>query len=100
MARKGTYCKAYSLARLREFNGWNENSQNVRKEIQEVSGQEVETQRELTDSDYLYVQENFTVTDDIFIDENVIFADVTPPWMEFCKNTLKFEVPIYETGGS
>jgi len=37
------------------------------------------------------------VTDDIFIDENIIFANITPEWLDFCKNTLKFEVPIYET---
>lgn len=100
MAQKGRYCKAYSLAKLREFDGWRENAQNVRKEKREVNGQEVETQRELTDADYLYVQENFMVTDDIFIDENIIFADVTPEWMDFCRNRLKFEVPVYETAGS
>ena len=29
--------------------------------------------RELTDDDYVYLQGNFTVTDGIFIDENMIF---------------------------
>jgi len=99
MAQKGKYCKAYSLAKLREFSGWSENVQNVRTEKREVNALEVETKRELTASDYLYLQENFTVTDDIFIDENVIFADVTPDWIDFCKNTLKFEVPVYENVG-
>jgi hypothetical protein len=100
MAQKGKYCKAYSLAKLRMFDGWSEDAQNIRKERREVNGQEVETQRELADSDYLYLQENFTVTDDIFIDENIIFADVTPEWMDFCENALKFEAPVYETVGS
>ena len=31
---------------------------------------------------------NFTVTDGIFIDENIIFSDVTPEWIEFCRNVL------------
>ncbi len=100
MAQKGRYCKAYSLAKLRQFEGWSENAQNVRRERREVDGREVETQRQLTDDDYLYLQENFTVTDDIFIDENIIFADVTPEWMDFCRNTLGFEVPNYETANS
>ena len=43
------------------------------------------TPRELTDVDYVYVQRNFTVTDGIFIDENIIFSDVTPEWIEYCR---------------
>ena len=97
MAQKGRYCKAYPITRLREFSGWSENKQNVRKDKQQVDGKEVVTQRELTDADFLYLQENFVVTDDIFIDENIIFDQVTPEWIEFCKNTLKFEIPVYET---
>jgi hypothetical protein len=31
------------------------------------------------------VQKNFTVTDGIFVDENIIFSDVTPEWIEFCE---------------
>jgi hypothetical protein len=31
---------------------------------------------------------DFTVTDGIFIDENIIFNDVTPEWIEFCRDVL------------
>src|SRR5215467_7200741 len=96
MAQKGRYCKAYPIATLREFSGWSENKQNVRKDKQQVDGKEGVSQRELTDDDFLYLQENFVVTDDIFIDENIIFDQVTPEWIDFCKNTLKFEIPVYE----
>ena len=43
----------------------------------------------MTDSDYVYLQRNFTVTDGIFVDENIIFDDVTPEWIDFCRTVLK-----------
>ncbi len=97
MAKKGKYCQAYPISRLREYSNWTENTQNVRKDMQEIDGKKIEVHRELTDSDFLYLQEDFVVTDDIFIDENIIFADVTPQWIDFCNNTLKFEIPVYES---
>lgn len=96
MAKMGKYCKAYPIQRFRESKGWHENTNNLRKEKQIVDGTEVLVGRQLTENDFLYLQENFQVTDGIFIDENIIFAEVTPEWIEFCKDTLKFEVPIYE----
>ena len=97
MAKKmGKYCKAYPLTMLREFRGWTENVQNVRKEKQYVDGEETDVDRTLTDDDFLYLQEDYTVTDDIFMDENVIFAHVTPEWRDFCQHTLQFEIPVYQ----
>lgn len=89
MAEMGRYCKAYPVGRLREFGGWRENLRNLRKEKSqgEAAG------RALTDEDHLYLQENFVVTDGIFIDENIVFDEVTPEWQDFCENTLKFAVP-------
>jgi len=115
MAAMGSYCKAYPLQMCRQFSGWKENIQNLRKEAQgdlpkdgsagrmpkkKSPGEApvIETPRALNDEDFLYLQENFTVTDGIFIDENIVFDDVTPEWMDYCKNTLKFEVPSYEIG--
>jgi hypothetical protein len=49
----------------------------------------------LTDGDFLYLQENYVVTDGIFKDENVIFDDVTPAWIAYCQDVLKFEIPDY-----
>ncbi|HJQ69036.1 MAG TPA: hypothetical protein VKA70_08690 [Blastocatellia bacterium] len=96
MANMGKYCKAYPVNRFREFNNWTANLQNLRQDKQQADGQETVAPRELTDDDHFYLQENFTVTDGIFIDENIVFGDVTPEWVEFCKNTLNFEIPVYE----
>jgi hypothetical protein len=42
------------------------------------------------------VQENLAVTDGIFLDENVIFSDVTPEWIEFCRTVLGWRVSSEE----
>lgn len=89
MAILGKYCKAYPLSRLRQFPGWNEIAENAKRIRKEVNGEIVEEPRKLTDADYVYVQKNFTVTDGIFIDENIIFSDVTPEWIEFCEKLLQ-----------
>lgn len=95
MATMGKYCKAYSLKRLREFNGWIEKAENARKEKrQEIGGKGIEETRILTDNDYLYLQENYVVTDGIFKDENIIFDQVTPEWVSYCHDVLEFEVPL------
>lgn len=109
MAEMGRYCKAYTLGQLREFAGWKENPQGLKREKpqggmrkkkpQNGAPEEpspVEPQRTLTDDDHLYLQENFFVTDGIFIDENIVFNEVTPEWTDFCENTLKFKVPDSE----
>jgi hypothetical protein len=97
MAKMGQYCKAYSIKDLRQFNHWMEKSENTRKEIQEIEGKKIEVKKELTDDDFLYLQENYVVTDSIFQDENIIFDNVTPEWKDFCNNTLMFEIPAYES---
>ena len=96
MAKMGSYCKAYPARRFREFQGWSENLENLRKEPREVDGQMVEVTRELEADPFFYLQENYVVTDGIFVDESIIFDKVTPEWIEFCRDTLKFEVPVYE----
>ena len=88
MTLLGKYCKAFPLHRLRQFSGWTEKAENAKKIRREVNGKIVEDPRELTDVDYVYVQRNFTVTDGIFIDENIIFSDVTPQWIEYCRKEL------------
>ncbi|MCG6136124.1 MAG: hypothetical protein MET45_15985 [Nostoc sp. LLA-1] len=97
MATMGKYCKAYSLKKLREFSQWTECAENTKKEQKEVEGEKIESNRELTDDDFLYLQENYVVTDGIFKDENIIFDNVTPEWKDFCHNILDFEIPVYET---
>lgn len=95
MATMGRYCKAYSIKKLREFKGWSEKAQNTRKDKKTIDGKEVEENRTLTDDDYLYLQENYVVTDGSFKDENIIFDDVTPEWIDYCTTVLRFEIPAY-----
>ena len=93
MSTMGRYCKAYSVGEFREFSGWSENTKNTRKIVETVKGKEIEQPRILTDEDYLFLQENLTVTDGIFLDENIIYDNVTQEWEQFCEQRLKFEIP-------
>lgn len=88
-----SFCKAYSLAKLRQYSNWSEKSENTRKEFRGENGKQIEIPRELTENDYLYLHENLVVTDGIFEDQNIIFDNVTPEWEQFCKEVLKFEAP-------
>jgi|SRR4026207_1747547 hypothetical protein len=96
MAILGRYSKAYPLGQLRQFRGWTERPENARIIRREVDGEIVEEARALTDQDYVYVHRNFTVTDGIFVDENIIFSDVTLEWIEFCQTVLGLGCPTYE----
>lgn len=93
MSTIGKYCKGFPLGLLRQFPNWTENPENARKIRQEIDGGTVEVPRELTDSNYLYLQQNFTVTDSIFLDENIIFDRVTAEWIEFCIDELGVRFP-------
>jgi hypothetical protein len=84
----GKYCKAYPLQQLRQFSGWIEKPENARIIRREIDGETVEQIRELTDADYVYLHRDFTVTDGIFIDENIIFSEVTHEWIEYCRSVL------------
>jgi len=96
MAEMGKYCKAYLAKQFREYPGWSEKAENVRKEKKEVDGKEVEVDRVLDDDSILYLQENYVVTDGIFKDQNIIFDNVTDEWKEYCHGPLGFEIPNYE----
>lgn len=89
MSTLGKYCRAYPLAQLRKFHGWIEKADGARVVRKEIDGEIVETARTLTDDDYVYLQLNYTVTDGIFVDENIIFSDVTPEWIDFCQKVLR-----------
>jgi hypothetical protein len=96
MANMGKYCKAYIVSSLRQYKSWSEATENIRPEKKEIEGKLTEVKRDLTENDYLFLQENYTVTDGIFLDENIIFDQVTPEWVDYCKNTLQFEVPDFD----
>jgi hypothetical protein len=85
MKRMGKFCKAYPVGRLREYGGWPESAGGA-------GG------RPLADDDYLFVQEDLTVTDGIFLGEHEVFGDTSPGWAAFCADVLKFKAPAYEPG--
>jgi hypothetical protein len=99
MPKMGKYCKAYPIERFREFGAWSENLENLRREKREFDGKEAESQRAAREKDHFFLQETFVVTDGIFMDENIIFNNISPEWIAFCKETLEFEVPVYELKG-
>jgi hypothetical protein len=98
MGKMGRYCKAYPLARMREFSAWEENTQAFRPtETQNDNQSATDSNGANADENRIvYLQENYTVTDGIFLDENVIADKVTPEWIDFCHNNLKFELPEHE----
>ena len=97
MAEMSDYCKAYLARDLRRFPGWTEDLSDLRKDTQEVDGDEVEVAREtIGDEDVLYLHDSYVVTDDVFVDQHVVFADVTDAWQAFCHGELGFEVPDLE----
>jgi hypothetical protein len=86
MKRMGSYCKAYPLAAFRAFDGWHERVENARLEI--VDG--VSAPRVLDDTSIVFLQEDYSITDGVFLGEHVIFDAVTPAWIEFCRSRVDF----------
>jgi hypothetical protein len=58
MSTMGKYCKAYLLKNLREFSQWNEYAEEIKREKNLVDEKEVEIERNLTEDDIIYIQEN------------------------------------------
>ncbi len=94
MATMGRYCKAYAVEQLKQFAGWRPRLDALAPLENEEDGTE-QPRTALADDDYLFLQESFVVTDGIFLDEHVVFDEVTPEWKEFCSTTLAFEIPDY-----
>lgn len=94
MAEIGPYCKAYTLEKLREFENWTENKENARPENLAPVNEDKKRPRELKPDHIVYLHENHVVTDGIYKNENIIFDNVTPEWIAFCQQHLKFEIPI------
>ena len=88
MKRLGKYCKAYMLEDLRKFSGWNESAREA--EVHGANG-DADSAGETDLSNILFVQENYTVTGGIFLDENVVLDTPTQEWIEFCRDTLRFD---------
>lgn len=93
MAEMGRYCKAYLASDLKRYGGWNPRLEQLRQPEPEKPGEQPETRTALADDDIVYLQEDLSVTDGIFRDENVLFRDDSEAWRTFCAEDLEFEVP-------
>ena len=79
------YCKAYKLEDLRKYSKWADSAK--------------DNEKELNDDSIVYIQENFSVTTnplDLDSKDDYIFEDGGSEWESYCKDELKFEVPVYE----
>lgn len=90
MNNLGKYCKAYMIDDLRKFSGWNDIA---REDETQAATDEAKTEGETDLSSVLFVQENYTVTTGIFLNENVVLDKPTPEWIAFCRDTLRFDPP-------
>lgn len=68
------YCKGYYLKDLLNYPNWSSSAEAAAESI-------------------VYVHQDFTVTKSVWPGENVVFSNVTPEWVQFCKSQLKFAIP-------
>jgi hypothetical protein len=78
----GRYCKAYPIEAFTKYARW----------PADVAAP-VPTEGEEEAADYYFLQENYTVTRGVFLDCDVIFAEDTPEWRQYCTDVLQFEIP-------
>jgi hypothetical protein len=76
MAKMGLYCKAYPSERFHAFPEW------------ATHAREPEPAQP-----HYYLQQDFTVTTGIFMDDHLVWDAVTPEWQGFCTDVLLFAVP-------
>ena len=82
------YCKAYHLKDLRNFPAWCES---VTNEKPSASG---DMQDESSPNDQIvFIHQDYTVTESMWHNENVIFDNVDAAWIEFCAGSLGFKTP-------
>lgn len=83
------YARAYLLGDLRKFSGWREEKINRKNAAADENG----NSQSLSDTDVVFLHQDFTVTELIWPGENVVFNQTTPEWQEFCVQELQFKVP-------
>lgn len=76
------YCTAYQLGALRRYPAWLEKSLDENGQSQGLS-----------DDDFVFLHQDYTVTKSMWTGEDVIFDNVTEQWKEFCTTELRFVVP-------
>jgi len=85
------YCKAYYLRDLRGFGDWSESRINWKEDKDKAK--DAPSVTEFTDDSIVFIHQDFSVTESMWQNENVIFNQDTAEWRAFCTDTLSFKVP-------
>ena len=87
------YCKAYHLEDLRKYPVWRESRINWKSQENDDRNANGSSDESFSDGKIVFIHQDFTVTESMWHNENVIFNQVDPGWEEFCAGTLNFKVP-------
>lgn len=87
------YCKAYKLKELRSFTDWHEIKINPKEKMISRTNDREDISEGFSDEDIVFLHQDYSVTSFMWHNENVIYNQVTPQWVEFCISVLGFKVP-------
>ncbi|HEY6333213.1 MAG TPA: ankyrin repeat domain-containing protein [Blastocatellia bacterium] len=91
------YCKAYHLGDLRKYPNWTEGRINWKekkeKDRNKPKGQNGGAEGPFLDDKVVFIHQDFTVTESMWHNENVLFNEIDSGWKDFCADSLKFKVP-------
>ncbi|MGA9773063.1 MAG: ankyrin repeat domain-containing protein [Blastocatellia bacterium] len=88
------YCKAYHLKSLRQYADWSESRINWKEKKADSDPKTSQAEdNSFSEDDVVFLHQDYTVTESMWHNENVIFNQVTSDWKEFCTYNLNFKVP-------
>jgi len=82
------YCKLYPASDLERFAAWRviPNSEDATRLFSAALAGEADASAK-----YYFLHDTYIVTAGIFLDSDVVFDQITPEWIEFCKGSLSFD---------
>jgi len=93
------YCKAYHLGDLRKYPSWSETKLNWKekkdtgRDKDKDKDETVDSEGNFLDSKIVFIHQDFTVTESMWHNENVLFNGVDSQWKQYCAGSLNFKVP-------
>jgi uncharacterized protein len=84
------YCMACYLRDLRQYPAWEERRINWKYKAENDNDVGEEN---FLDDKIVFIHQDFSVTESIWHNENIIFNNVDSAWERFCTDFLKFKVP-------